>query len=161
VNGIPAWLPPLVCLPEYGGDWDRYLEAIYQAFRTDFVGTAPAMAGKRCGLRHPELIEGKEGTFWHIITEGLVEEERIPDLRKCERIRWPRPVIESVGTDRIRCWRYKRNGDSRITIALEDFTYILVLTDRKSYVLLLTAFPIERERRREKLRKEYEASTKC
>lgn len=155
------WLPALVCLPECGGDWDRYLGAIYRVFRTDFVDTTPAMAGIRCGLRHPELIEGKEGTFWHIISEGLTEDERIPDLRRCERIRWPRPIVESAGSDRIRCWRYKRNGDRRISIALEDFTYLLILVDRRSYVLLLTAFPVESRRRRERLRKEYETSPKC
>lgn len=154
------WLPARVCLPECGGDWNLYLDVIYRAFRTDFVDTAPLMSGARCGLRHPELIEGKEGTFWHIISEGLTEEERIPDLRRCERIRWPRPMIESHGSNRIRCWRYRRNGDRRISIALQDFTYLLVLVDRGSYVLLLTAFPVEMERRREKLRREYESSVK-
>jgi hypothetical protein len=156
-----GWLPALVRLSHCGGDWERYLELIYQAFRTDFVETKPSMAGIRCGLRHPEMVEGRENTFWHIISEGLTEAERIPDLRRCERIRWPRPVIESVGSNRIRCWRYKRNRDRRISIALEDFTYLVVLVDRRSYVLLLTAFPVEGERRREKLRREYEASPKC
>ena len=161
MNGVPAWLPPLLCLPDCEGDWERYLEAVYQVFRADFVESAPQLAGRRCGLRHPELIEGKEGTFWHIISEGLVEAERLPDLRRCERIRWPRAMIESVGTGRVRGWRYRRNGDRRISIALDDFAYLIVLVDRSSYVLLLTAFRVERDRRREKLRREYENSLKC
>lgn len=156
-----AWLPALTRLSEHGGDWNRYLAAVYEVFRTDFVDSSPAMAGKRCGLRHPELVEGKEGTFWHIITEGKIEGERLPDLRRCERIRWPRPVIESVGKGEIRCWHSRRDGDRRIIIALEDFSYLIILTNRKSYVLLLTAFPVEREKRRDKLRREYEASPKC
>lgn len=161
MNGVPDWLPPLLCLPDCGGDWEQYLEAVYQVFRADFVDPTPMCVRRRCGLRHPELLDGREGTFWHIISEGLVEEERLPDLRRCERIRWPRPMLESVSTGRVRCWRYRRNGDRRISIALDDFGYLIVLVDRSSYVLLLTAFPVEKERRREKLRKEYENSPKC
>jgi hypothetical protein len=50
-------------LTDHDGDWDSYLDAVYGAFRADFVVGRPRMAGIPCGLRHPELIEGKEGTF--------------------------------------------------------------------------------------------------
>jgi hypothetical protein len=161
LNGDAPWLPPLLCLTDCDGDWVRYLEAVYAAFRADFVEVTPELGGRRCRLRHPELIEGKEGTFWHIISEGLIEESRLPDLRRCERIRWPRRIIESVGTDRVFCWRYRRKGDRRISIAIAGFSYLVVLVDRGSYTLLLTAFPVEKARRREKLRREYEANCSC
>jgi hypothetical protein len=44
----------------------------------------------------------------------------------------------------------------RIVIALEDFSYIVVLADRGKYLLLWTAYCVEQEHRRAKLRREYE-----
>ena len=43
-------------------------------------------------------------------------------------------------------------------LALRDFSYIVVLIQRKTHFKLFTAFPVEREARRLKYRKEYEAS---
>ena len=100
---------------------------------------------------------GKEATFWHIISEGDVESERLPDLRRCERIRWPRPMIEAIKFSHIKWWRNKRKEEERIVIALEDFSYVVVLADRGEYVLLWTAYYVEQEHRRQKLRKEYKA----
>lgn len=42
-------------------------------------------------------------------------------------------------------------------IALGDFSYVVVLADRGDYVLLWTAYCVEMEHRRQKLRREYEA----
>lgn len=38
------------------------------------------------------MADGKEATFWHMIQEGRIEEDRTPDIRRCERIRWPKPI---------------------------------------------------------------------
>jgi hypothetical protein len=162
VNGNPAWLPPLVLLPCYGGDWQAYLEAVHGFFHQDFVASEPRFQGKRCGLINPQRdAGGKEGTFWHVISEGKIEGQRLPDLRRCERIRWPRPIIEAVRRADVRCWKTKSKGKPRILIALEDFSYVVVLASLKTCVLLFTAFPVERPHRREKLRKEYEIAQKC
>ncbi len=45
-------------------------------------------------------------------------------------------------------------------IALEDFSYVVVLADRGKYVLLWTAYCVEKNRRRRKLEKEFKAYTK-
>lgn len=85
------WLPALILLDDYRGDWQRYLEAVYAAFVEDFVHTRPAsFLGKRFALKRHPLRQGREATFWHFTTEGQVEDARLPDLRRCERIRWPR-----------------------------------------------------------------------
>jgi type I restriction enzyme M protein len=42
-------------------------------------------------------------------------------------------------------------------VALSDFSYVVVLTDRREYVLPWTAYLVEEEHQREKLVKEYEA----
>ncbi len=140
------WLPPLMEFNDYGGDWNAYLDAIYAAFRKDFVTCKPSFRGRRLGLkRHPEY-DGKEATFWHMTSEGSVEEERIPDFRRCERIRWPRPLIEHEAEPEVLVWIERRGAnDERIHIYLPDERYLVVLADRGNYILPWTAFYIEHE----------------
>ena len=115
-------------LEDYQSNWDEYLEAIYQFFCQDFVTSKPNF-----------------------------EDERLPDLRRCERIRWPHPMIEAVKSKYVKCWKNKRKEEERIVIALEDFSYVVVLADRGEYILLWTAYCVEQEHRRQKLRREYYA----
>lgn len=67
------WLPPLVLLEEYGGDWDRYLTALYDFFTHDFIDKTPSFKGIKLALKRHPVIQGKEATFWHLISEGKVE----------------------------------------------------------------------------------------
>src|SRR5437763_9746237 len=119
-----SWLPPLVLLEDYENDWHQYLEAIYQFFCEDFVISRPTFQGKRFGLKKHPMLKDKEATFWHIISEGKVEDNRIPDLRRCERIRWPRAIIEAAQSEHYKCWRNKRKEEERVLLALEDFSYV-------------------------------------
>ena len=156
MNYIPDWLPALVLLSEYGGNWERYLEAVYEYFKQDFVCSKPKFEGKQFSLKRHPLSNGKEWTFWHLIQEGEVEEDRLPDLRRCERIRWPKPIIEAIRTDKVWTWKNKRKQATRIVIAIKDFSYVVILEERRDYVLLWTAYWVERPHRRKKLRNEYE-----
>lgn len=151
----PDWLPELVLLQDYHGKWNDYCDALYEFFLDDFVRTKPQYLGKRFALKkHPEY-DGKAATFWHLVSEGNVEEDRTPEMRRCERIRWPRPIIEGNVPADVKTWRNERNGKTRILIALADFSYVVILDDRGGYVLLWTAYPVEREHQRRKLAKEY------
>jgi len=76
----PAWLPELILFEDYEGNWDNYLEAIYTIFWEDFVNSKPSFQGRKLALKKHPVIQGKEATFWHIISEGKQEEDRIPDL---------------------------------------------------------------------------------
>jgi hypothetical protein len=70
------------------------------------------------------------------------EDNRTPDLRRCARIRWPKPVIEHPDDPRVKYWvSVQRNAD-RINIWLENLDYVVVLADRKSF-LLTRAFKVE------------------
>ena len=151
------WLPALVLLADCGGNWTRYVEVLYRFFEQDFLDSAPSFGGYRVGAkRHPEE-QGKSATFWHLISEGEVESERVPDLRRCERIRWPRPVIEHTGEPVIKVWENKRGNEERVCLWLEDDEYLVVLARRSGYVLLWTAYMVTEPHRKRKLQKEYEA----
>ncbi len=158
-----GWLPPLLLLQEHGGDWPSYLAAVYNAFTQDFIADKPNFPGKRVGLKRYPLREDKEATFWHFVSEGSTEEERLPDLRRCERIAWPRPIIDELhalvrGNARVCCWTQKRRGAKRIVIALADFSYLVVLDDRGDFVLPWTAYLVEHHHQRDKLRREWNAA---
>lgn len=157
-----AWLPELVLFGDSGGDWDAYLERIHTVFLNDFSRSRPNWPGKRVSLkRHPEY-DGKSATFWHFISEGSREADRYPDMRRCERIGWPRPIIDRF-TDRrpsaddpVLWWKNERRGGERFILTLNDFSYVVVVADRGDYVLPWTAYPVERTHQRKKLSMEFE-----
>ena len=157
MSDFPAWLPLLVLLSDYEGNWERYLNAIYNYFKKDFIDSRPAFRGQRLGLKKHPIEKGKEATFWHFISEGDNEEGRIPDLRRCERIRWPRPIIENADEPIIKVWRNKRKNDNRILLWLESQEYLVILAERKGYLLPWTAYLVIEEHRKKKLQREYEA----
>lgn len=159
-NNTPAWLPALVRLADYGGDWDKYLEAVYQFFKQDFVNNQPRFRGEKLNLKRHPVIQGKEATFWHMISEGKYEPDRLPDLRRCERIRWSRPIIESNEQEPLlKMWENIRDGEKRICLWLsfDGEDYLVVLARRAGYLLFWTAYPLTYENTKRKLQKEYEA----
>lgn len=155
MTAYPEWIPELVYLAAFGGDFNKYFEYVYESFKKDFIETKPEFRGRTIGLKRFPIENGKESVFWHITHEGEVEADRVPDLRRFERIKWPRPIILNNKDQRIKCWRNKRKGGQRILLYLEEFRYLVVLADRGDYVLLWTAYLIEHNSNHEKLLKEY------
>lgn len=153
-------LPDIIELNEYRGDFSLFLEAVYQVFKKDFVTTIPIFQGVKLGLKKYPLIEGKEYTFYHMTHKGDVENERVPDLRRMERIAWPSPMIDNSGIECLKVWRNTRRGKggtkSRILILHEVERYLVVLDDRGDYILPWTAYLIEGRRQLQKHLKEYE-----
>lgn len=169
MSGVGDWLPPLITMAEHGGDWASFERKVYAEFRAGWVLTKPELAGKpgldgkRMALKARPLQTGREYTFYHLTHEGDDEAARRPDERRMERIRWPRAMVEAIGTARVLVWRNERTNKggrkTRVVVALPDFSYIVVLDDRGDYVLLWTAYTVEKEHRRAKLRKEYEEAS--
>jgi hypothetical protein len=157
------WLPALVLLEDYEGHWPSYEEALYSHFFLDFVQAQPSVHGLRIAHRKHPLTNGREYTFWHLISEGPNERDRIPSPRRCERIRWPRSLVDAEGSSKVRVWRNRRRTGEALVLALPDFSYKIVLMCRKGYFLLKTAYPVEFVNQRRDLEKEclaYEASAK-
>lgn len=156
MTDAPDWLPSLVLFNDYGGDWQAYLDAIYEFFKQDFVDSKPVFQGRRLGLKRHPLTHGKEATFWHLIQEGATEEDRTPDFRRCERIRWPKPIIEHDAENTIKIWSNQRRGEQRICLWFEQESYLVILADRGTYILPWTAYLVEQPHRQRKLQREYE-----
>lgn len=93
-----------------------------------------------------------------MVSSGEVEADRLPDLRRCERIRWPKQVIENEYMDEIRVWEEMKNGNTRIHLWLYAEGYLVVLDKRDRYCLPWTAYYVEYNHQRRKLDKRWESS---
>lgn len=155
LDAAPSWLPPFVSLAECEGNAERYIDILYGYFYQDFISHRPTFLSHHVGLKRHPLDRGKEATFWHFISHGSIENDRNIDMRRCERIRWPRPMIEAVPNEKIHCWYNYRNGEKRAVISLPDFSYIVIMAVRDWGVLPWTAYLIEERHRRRKLEREF------
>jgi hypothetical protein len=158
-------LPDIIELNDYKGDFNAFLDAVYEVFRRDFVDSKPVFRGKKLGLKRYPLISGREYTFYHMTHEGDVENNRVPDLRRMERIAWPSPMINDSAHPYLKVWRNTRRGEGgtkeRILILHEKEKYLVVLDDRKDYILPWTAYLLKGERDLKKKIKEYETYKKA
>lgn len=152
----PDWLPPLVRLEDYGGDWEIYEQAVYGHFFLEFVASQPVVHGRRVSYTRNPLMNGREYTFWHLISEGKAEESRLPDLRRCERIRWPRAIIDCCEGGAVRAWRNRRRSGEALVLALPDWSYKVVLLCRRDSLALWAAYPVEFPNQRRQMEKEYQ-----
>src|SRR4051794_20203978 len=154
-------LPDLIELADFDGNARSYLDAIYRIYRRDFIISQPTLHGRRCYSDTNKTSDGRERGFWHIITEGDVEDERLPNMRRCERIGWARALIEAADTPLVRSWVLRKKSgssgrrDTRWYLAPPDFSYLVVLKETKSAYVLITAFFVEHSSQRRRLENEW------
>lgn len=155
------WLPELVLLEHVDGIWHRYVELVYSFFHNDFIIDRVNYKGTRIALRKHPITNGKERTFWHLVSNGEIEDDRLPAINRCERIRWPKPIIQVTDSEDIYIWQNERQSEKRILLYVHEERYLVVLGIRSGYLLLCTAYCVEQDHRHEKLIKEYEAFKKA
>jgi hypothetical protein len=151
----PDWLPELIKFEEFGGNWQKYVDYLFGVFKKDFIYSAPTYDGARVSCRRDPIFDGKYAGFWHCISEGKNENERTPDLRRCERIGWVRPIIENSPEATITIWINRKKSDLRCYLWFNK-EYLVVLSKRKKYFLLITAFLTDRKHTVKKLEREYD-----
>ena len=151
----PEWLPALIEMSLWN---EEVLAGLYAVFRNDFIDNPPRYQGGEVWF-FPERERDKELIFWH-----LTEREdppgtgnRLPDFRRCERLRWARALFDHCHDPQVKAWDYEEgDGNVHTYLWLEDFDYVVVM---KRYPdgrrRLLTAFWVEYESKRRNLRKKY------
>lgn len=157
-------LPDMILFNDYGS-WDAYVADLYSVFKRDFIDSKPRVGSVVFKLKyHPEYQE-RAYTFYHMTHKGDNEAERLPDLRRSERLPWCRHTIEKTDVYRLRFWEETRKEHSRICIWLEAETcgkveiennYFVILEVRNGYVLPWTAFCADKPHQLRKKHKEYE-----
>lgn len=152
--------PGLMYLEDFEGDFSKYFKAVYAVFENNFIKSQPDFQNIKVSAQKFPLVDGIHRTFYHITHEGEDEQDRKPDFRRMERIRFPKFCIENCPHQELLVWKNKRGKDTRILILNETETYLTVLTERKGYYLFWTAYFIEQAHQIKKLKKEYEAYIK-
>lgn len=159
MTAVPDWLPALIVMADHGHSWDKYINAVYAVFHRDFVQTQPQFCGGWVRCRRDPLFDGKEAGFWHCVQEGADDEQRTPDLRRCERIGWIRATIEHSDQTVIDLWQTDKRGDLRQYLWFDE-QYLVVLGSRgQRKWQLITAFCTDRSHTIRKLRRERDEST--
>lgn len=139
-------LPSKIYLEDYSGDYHKFIDAVYQIFENDFIRHKTKFGSHVLGMKINPKFQERAYTFYHMTHEGEDENNRTPDLRRCECMPWAKPVIENVQNWNLKFWRQSRNrSENRICIWLEcseevEDDYFIILEVRETYVLLWTAF---------------------
>ncbi len=134
------WLPNMICLEDYSGNWEKYCEALYFHFCNDFKNGKVEFRGKQIFLRIYPFVQGKEASFWHCISEGEVEDERIIDIDRCKRIKWPKSIITHDGNADLKIWQNTRNGYLNYLLLVEKERYLVVVRLKKGKWQLWTTY---------------------
>jgi hypothetical protein len=149
--------PDLVLFDAFGGDWTAYETELHRIFLAEIAGAALQFRGVRVSCRRYPVVGGRSASFWHLVQEGSAEKDRTPDLRRCERIRWVRWVIENATTHpEIDEWQNTRGTEVNTLLWYRE-QYLVVLAKRDGYLLLKTAYCTEKSGRIRQLRKERDA----
>ena len=140
--------------------YSTYIDAVYQVFFHDFMLHKAQFGSHRLHLRYHPAFQERPYAFYHMTHKGNIEDERLPDLRRCERMPWARPTVERTEALGLRFWEQseRRNG-RRICIWLNvdnGDDYFVILYVHRRYVRLLTAFYGDSPNYAKKRLKEYE-----
>jgi hypothetical protein len=72
----------------FTGDWQCYEDKLYQIYLDEIVNAGLSFNGLPIRCQYRPESKNKHFGFWHLISEGEIETDRTPDLRRCERIHW-------------------------------------------------------------------------
>ena len=143
-------LPPALMHFNDYADWAAYEDAIYAEYLTLVAHARLQLWGDPVKVRFNPTTRHKGYGFWHLISEAPSqnnrnEDNRIPDLERCARVRWVAWCIQNVGTAGFSWWENKRGTEAHVVIWAEQHDFAVVLAKRDTlegprYYLLKTAY---------------------
>ena len=141
--------PELMLLASYP-DWAAYEDAIYAAYLQTVARAGLVFRGDPVKVRYMPESKRKGYGFWHLISEApdqgnRDEDERIPDLRRCERVRWVAWCIQNAHEAGFSWWENERGRETHVVIWAEEHDFAVVLAKRLTqqgprFYLLKTAY---------------------
>lgn len=143
--------PELMCMSDFPS-WEEYEDAIYAVYLETIAHAKLTFCGSPLKVRFNPETKKKGYGFWHLISEApdqgnRNEEDRIPDLRRCERVYWVEWCIRHAdrGTPGFSWWENRRGRETHVVIWAEDHEFVVVLAKRDTqqgtrFFLLKTAY---------------------
>lgn len=151
-------IPNILDFGANGGNWESYEANLYAIFERDIVRHDLRFRGIRVGARRMPAHERRWACYWHLISEGRVEDERLPDLRHCERLPWVRWIIENGNpSPEIDVWENTRQRETNMWLWYRE-EYLVILGQRRGHYLPRSAHCTDRSQTVAKLQKERDVS---
>ena len=139
-------LPPI---ESFEGQWSQYEDHLYEIFLETVVRGGLTFKGLPVKSQYRSETNNKGFSFWHIISQGDQENERTPDFRRCERIRWISWIIREADLNQgISWWENKRSNKTHVVLWCESEQFAVILAQRKDYYLIKTAYMVKPNRER-------------
>lgn len=149
--------PDLLRFADYGGDWAAYEAELNRVFMDEIARAGLVFRGEAVNCRRHAEVAGRWASYWHLVQEGRVEDDRMPDLRRCERLRWVPWVIQNaVAHLEIDEWQNTRGTEVNTLLWYRE-EYLVILGQRNGYWLLRSAYCTQKRGRMAQLRKERDA----
>lgn len=149
--------PDLLLFQNFGGDWKKYEKELNRIFTEEIAWGSLRFRNRPVNCRRIPETGGRWASFWHLIQEGREEDERTPDLRRCERLPWiPWVINNAITHPEIDGWQNKRGSETNSLLWYRE-EYLVVLSQRQGYWLLKTAYFTDKKYRIRQLRKERDA----
>lgn len=150
-------------------DWNKYRDyedMLYQMFSEFYANSKLFYNGLEIKLKHYPPEYDERSCFYHLIYENYdehkTEENRVPNPDRCKKLHWIKELICNcvvVPCEHILTWENTRHGKRNVLIYCSDLKYLIVLSKRKGYYLLTTAYPVNTKHREDSLLNEYKQTT--
>lgn len=151
----PEWLPEMFPVNPWT---EQTYDLLYKIFERDFKETQPCYRGQTIWF-FPEKEAGKELIFWHLTSrKDKNSGDRLPDLRRSERLPWAKPMLDNCDKPEILDWDYEEDdGDIHTYVWLKYYDYLMILKKyRDGRRRLVTSYWIEYDNFKRKLGKKYD-----
>lgn len=171
---LPGWVPAMFPVtPWSNGTYND----LYQVFVTTI---------RNAGLRYngagvwffPEQEDGKEVIFWHLTTRsqksapvprrmrhlhGMAvpssSPQRLPDLRRCERLPWVGPLVGHGSDPDVLAWDYDEDdGCTKTYVWMKDHDFVVIMKKMgNGSRRLITSFYVDNKFTRDDFQRKYAA----
>lgn len=140
---MPDWLPEMASVNPWT---DATYEMLYEIFCRDIRDSN--LRYKDCDVWiFRDTEDGRERIFWHLTSrkkkpekiprrkrkffpadQGVVEQERLPDLRRCKRLPWVKPLIEHPSEPEVLAWDYEEgNKMVKTYVWIRDYDFVVIM----------------------------------
>lgn len=141
-------------LQMFDNNWEKYNQALYKIFIRDFIKQKLLFNNLQVQIRINPMYNTYEHAFIHLTSVSIKNaqnpNDRIPDLRRCERIEWNRQIIEKYPCyaqckqcQKILYYEHYYKNKIRVNLIFVDVRFKVILELREHYVLLITGYYIE------------------
>ncbi|MFC1782015.1 hypothetical protein ACFL02_00330 [Planctomycetota bacterium] len=170
----PEWLPEMVQVsPWCTGGSDDTFNMLYYIFCRDIKNRNLKFHEHHIWFFN-ECEDGKEKIFWHLTSrmqrarkvprrkrkfydQDEIPAQRIPDLRRAERLPWVRAIIENAGKIEILSWDCEEGDVSTKTyVWLKNRDFVVIMKKYPNHSRrLVTSFYVDKEYKRHDFERKY------